>query len=130
MLGRMPVNHRPGNFGSASPGTGLNSPVIAIERDLLDGDAKPDRQTMRLAELVQMADDGVFVGKSGCACGIVDARRCREITIRVEMQPFVPPIPEFGKPAFLFQDKYRYAGLYQRMGGGQPRCAGADHDAP
>ncbi|MER8438059.1 hypothetical protein NKH36_13235 [Mesorhizobium sp. M1312] len=27
-----------------------------------------------------------------------------------------------------YQDKRRYAGLYQRMGGGQPRRAGADHN--
>ncbi|TWI31605.1 hypothetical protein IQ26_04410 [Mesorhizobium tianshanense] len=68
MLGRMPVNHRPGNFGSASP------PL-----------------------------------KWGT--------------------PFVPPVPGLGKPAFLFQDRRWYAGLYQRMGGGQTRRAGADHDS-
>ncbi|WP_353840200.1 hypothetical protein [Mesorhizobium sp.] len=35
------------------------------------------------------------------------------------MQALVPPIPQFGKPAFLFQDKRRHARLLQRMGGGQ-----------
>ncbi|WP_287254281.1 hypothetical protein [Mesorhizobium sp.] len=44
------------------------------------------------------------------------------------MQALVPPIPQFGKPAFLFQDKRRHARLFSAWAAASTRRAGADHD--
>ncbi len=68
-----------------SSSIGLHGPKIAFEHDTFNRNAKLHRQPVRFAEIVQMIDYGIFVGKGWGIFGIVDPGQCRKVTMRVEV---------------------------------------------
>ncbi|WP_156941515.1 hypothetical protein [Mesorhizobium sp. WSM2561] len=69
-----------------------------------------------------------FLGRSR-EC-LRDSRRqaVSKIARRVEMQALVPPIPQFGKPAFLSRTSVGTPAFFSAWAAASPRRAGADHD--
>lgn len=107
-------------------GAGAHQPMVALEHEGLDGNAELHRQLVRLAEIVHMADDDALGWKGWRTPGKGKAGQRREIAMGVEMQLLVPPMPGFGQPALLFQDRHRHVGLDQGLRDSQSGGAGAN----